>query len=50
LRQYRPVRRKTGVRRRVAHWQRLLREDREQGVAQPETPVEALYDETGLPA
>jgi|SRR5580658_2813291 hypothetical protein len=50
LRQYRPLRHLSGGRRRVAHWQRLLREDRERGFARPEHPIEDLYDEsTGLP-
>jgi hypothetical protein len=51
LRQYRPRRQKPVPRRRVEHWRRLLREDRERGMARPEIPVEAFYDEgTGLPA
>jgi hypothetical protein len=34
----------------IATWRRLLRADRRRGLARPETPVEALYDETtGLP-
>jgi hypothetical protein len=50
LRQYRPLRKAPGGRRRVAHWQRLLHDDRERGLAQPERPIEDLYDETsGLP-
>lgn len=51
LRQYRPGIRRTAVsRRRTERWRRLLREDRERGLARPETPIEALYDETtGLP-
>jgi hypothetical protein len=50
LRQYRPRRRTPARRLRVEHWRRLLREDRVQGVAEPEIPVEAFYDEaTGLP-
>jgi hypothetical protein len=35
---------------RIATWRRRLRSDRQLGVTQPETSVEALYDEaTGLP-
>jgi hypothetical protein len=50
LRQYRPGRRAPAPRKRVEHWRRLLREDRERGMAEPEIPIEALYDEaTGLP-
>jgi hypothetical protein len=50
LRQYRPRRRVPAARRRLAHWRRLLREDRERGMAKPEIAVEALYDAvTGLP-
>jgi hypothetical protein len=49
LRQYRPQRRKPAPRKKIEAWLRLLHEDRK-GLAQPETPVEALYDEaTGLP-
>ncbi len=49
LRQYRPSRR-TLARSSLGRWRRLLREDREPGMAQPEIPIEALYDEaTGLP-
>ncbi len=49
LRQYRPQRRKHAPRKKIEAWLRLLREDRK-GLARPETPVEALYDEaTGLP-
>jgi hypothetical protein len=34
----------------VEAWRRLLQADRKPGVARPEVPVEALYDErTGLP-
>jgi hypothetical protein len=51
LRQYRPGRRAPAPRRRVAHWQRLLAEDRKRRAATVETPIEALYDAgTGLPA
>ena len=51
LRQYRPGRRGPAPRRRVEHWWRLLREDRQRKAGERETPVEALYDEaTGLPA
>ena len=50
LRQYHPVRPAPGRSRRVGRWRRLLREDRERGVTEPEVPIEALYDETtGLP-
>jgi hypothetical protein len=50
LRQYRPSRQAPGGRGRMAHWQRLLREDRERGLVRPERPIEDLYDEaTGLP-
>ena len=36
--------------REVGRWRRLLREDRERGMAEPEIPIEAFYDEaTGLP-
>ena len=49
LRQYRPSRRAPAARRRAEHWRRLLREDRKQGMAEPEIPIESLYDEaTGL--
>jgi hypothetical protein len=49
LRQYRPRRREPVPQKRVEFWRRLLRSDRK-GMARPETPVEALYDEiTGLP-
>jgi hypothetical protein len=49
LRQYRPSGR-TVARSRLGRWRRLLREDREPGMAQPEVLIEALYDEaTGLP-
>ena len=48
LRQYRPSRRL--VRSPIVRWRRLLREDREGGMAEREVPIEALYDEeTGLP-
>jgi hypothetical protein len=50
LRHYRPGARRISPRKEVEAWRRLLREDRERGMRQPETPVEALYDEaTGLP-
>lgn len=50
LRHYRPRRRVPVPRRRVAHWRRLLKEDRKRRARKPEIPVEALYDEvTGLP-
>jgi hypothetical protein len=49
LRQYRPRRREPVPQKQVELWRRLLRSDRK-GMARPETPVEALYDEiTGLP-
>jgi len=51
LRQYRPTGRRKAPRKEVEAWRRLLRADRRQGLAQPEVPVEALYDDaTGLPA
>lgn len=51
LRQYRGARRKRASRKEVDRWRALLREDRKNGLARPETPVEALYDSaTGLPA
>ncbi len=51
LRHYRPRRRGAASQRQVKGWRRLLREDRERGVARPEVPIEALYDKkTGLPA
>ncbi len=50
LRQYRPTPPQGARRRQLAHWLRLLEKDREQGRLNPETPIEALYDEaTGLP-
>lgn len=50
LRQYRGARRERAPRKEVERWRRLLREDRSRGLARPEIPVEALYDEsTGLP-
>lgn len=50
LRQYRPRSRGASAARDVEAWRRLLRADRKSGLARPETPVEALYDEaTGLP-
>jgi hypothetical protein len=50
LRHYRPRRRERAPQKQVELWRRLLREDRKRGMARPETPVEALYDEaTGLP-
>lgn len=50
LRQYRPGLRRRAAPGKVDAWRRLLREDREGGMAQPEVPVEALYDPvTGLP-
>jgi len=51
LRQYRPRGRRPVPPGRIKYWRKLLREDRRRGMAQPEIPVEALYDETtGLPA
>jgi hypothetical protein len=51
LRQFRPEDRRTAPPEQVDAWRRLLREDRARGMARPETPIEALYDEaTGLPA
>jgi len=48
LRQYRPAARSGGPER-IERWRRLLRQDRK-GLTQPETSIEALYDEaTGLP-
>jgi hypothetical protein len=49
LRQYRPERRAPARHRQVALWQRLLRKDRQRGVAKPERAIETLYDDTGLP-
>lgn len=50
LRQYRPRRRGPAKSKQAEHWRRLLREDREQGTAGPQIPIDALYDEaTGLP-
>lgn len=50
LRQYRPDRPRQASRKRLVRWRRLLREDRARGMMQPQTPLEALYDEvTGLP-
>jgi hypothetical protein len=49
LRQYRPCRAQPVPRGRIARWRRLLGRDRA-GRREPETPIEALYDEaTGLP-
>jgi hypothetical protein len=51
LRQYRPRRPIDVDPKRVADWRRVLREDREAGLAKPETPIDAFYDPaTGLPA
>jgi hypothetical protein len=51
LRQYRPDWPRKGLLKEIEAWRRLLREDRERGLAQPEMPIEALYDKgTGLPA
>jgi hypothetical protein len=50
LRQYRSHGASSPPLKRIATWRRLLRADRRAGLARPETPVEALYDEaTGLP-
>jgi len=50
LRQYRPIPTRAARHRHLARWLRLLQKDREQGRVEPETPIEALYDEaTGLP-
>jgi hypothetical protein len=50
LRQYRPARSSAARRGRVEQWLRLLEKDRAQGRREPETPIEALYDDaTGLP-
>jgi len=50
LRQYRPGSRQSAARKRAEQWLRLLQEDRAQGIADPEIPIEAFYDEdTGLP-
>ena len=49
LRQYRPPAPSKAPRKEVQAWRRLLRADRDRGIAQPDTPIEALYDEsTGL--
>ena len=49
LRQYRPPRPGRSSQKKLAQWQRLLRDDRKH-LRQPEIPIEALYDEhTGLP-
>jgi hypothetical protein len=51
LRQYQPGRAGAAEPDRIANWRRLLREDRKAGLAEPETPIDALYDaSTGLPA
>ncbi len=51
LRQYRPGRPGAAAPERVADWRLLLRADREPGLTQPETPMDAFYDPvTGLPA
>jgi hypothetical protein len=51
LRQYRPGRPGKAPPNEVEIWRRLLREDREGGLAQPEMPIDLFYDEsTGLPA
>jgi hypothetical protein len=50
LRQYRPRSRTSAKGKRVEKWRRLLREDLDRGIASPEVPIEAFYDEaTGLP-
>jgi len=49
LRQYRPGAAGTVTQAKIVDWRRMLREDRELGMAKPETPVEAFYDPvTGL--
>lgn len=51
LRHYRPDRPGKAPPKEVEVWRRLLRGDREGGLAEAEMPIEALYDEgTGLPA
>jgi len=51
LRQYRPGRATHVQPERIAEWRRMLREDRDAGLAQPETTIEEFYDPaTGLPA
>jgi hypothetical protein len=50
LRHYRPRRRDPSPRKQAARWRLLLQEDRKRGLARPERPLEALYDDaTGLP-
>jgi hypothetical protein len=50
LRHYRPRRRGRAPQKQVELWRRLLREDRDRGMARPEVPLEALYDAaSGLP-
>ncbi len=50
LRQYRSGGMGSPPPKRIATWRRLLRSDRQRGLARYQTPVEALYDETtGLP-
>jgi hypothetical protein len=50
LRQYQPHHRKPASKGQIERWRRLLREDRKHGFRRPETPIEALYDDTtGLP-
>jgi hypothetical protein len=48
LRQYRPGRRRSAHRSRARRWRRLLREDRARGMAEHETPIEALYEDTNV--
>jgi hypothetical protein len=49
LRQYRSRAPKRDRRKQVARWRRLLREDRKR-LVQPETSIDALYDDvTGMP-
>jgi len=51
LRQYQPSRAGRVELDRVAAWRTLLAEDRESGLATPESSIDALYDPvTGLPA
>lgn len=50
LRHYRPGRTVRAGQKEIAVWRRLLREDRK-CLAEPETPIDSLYDEvTGLPS
>ena len=50
LRQYHPGERRQRSGKRTGRWRQLLREDRARGLADPDVPVEDLYDKaTGLP-